>query len=82
MAYVATYIYWAIVALWLTVLSSVIYYYVRNPRAFGTTRLLLTVIGIDTVRNIAENAISACTSADNMACSQIGPSRSWGALNC
>jgi diguanylate cyclase (GGDEF)-like protein len=55
MAYVATYIYWAIVALWLTVLSSVVYYYVRNPRAFGTTRLLLTVIGIDTVRNIAEN---------------------------
>jgi diguanylate cyclase (GGDEF)-like protein len=55
MAYVATYIYWAIVALWLTVLSGVVYYYVRNPRAFGTTRLLLTVIGIDTFRNIAEN---------------------------
>jgi diguanylate cyclase (GGDEF)-like protein len=55
MIYVATYIYWAIVALWLTVLSSVVYYYLRNPRAFGTTRLLLTVIGIDTVRNIAEN---------------------------
>jgi diguanylate cyclase (GGDEF)-like protein len=51
----ATYIYWAVVALWLTVLSSVVYYYVRNPRAFGTTRLLLTVIGIDTVRNIVEN---------------------------
>jgi diguanylate cyclase (GGDEF)-like protein len=56
MTYVATYIYWAIVALWLTVLSSVVFYYVRNPRAFGTTRLLLTVIGIDTLRNIAENA--------------------------
>jgi diguanylate cyclase (GGDEF)-like protein len=55
MAHVATYIYWAIVALWLTVLSSVVYYYARNPRAFGSTRLLLTVIGIDTVRNIAEN---------------------------
>ena len=55
MLYVATYIYWAIVALWLTVLSSVVYYYVRTPRAFGTTRMLLTVIGIDTVRNIAEN---------------------------
>jgi diguanylate cyclase (GGDEF)-like protein len=55
MAYVATYIYWAIVALWLMVLIGVVYYYVRNPRAFGTTRLLLTVIGIDTVRNIAEN---------------------------
>jgi diguanylate cyclase (GGDEF)-like protein len=55
MSYVATYIYWAIVALWLIVLSSVAYYYVRNPRAFGTTRLLLTVIGIDTVRNVTEN---------------------------
>jgi diguanylate cyclase (GGDEF)-like protein len=55
MTYAATYIYWVIVALWLTVLCSVVYYYVRNPRAFGPTRLLLTVIGIDTVRNIAEN---------------------------
>jgi hypothetical protein len=42
--------------LWLTVLSSVAYYYVRNPRAFGTKRLLLTVIGIDSARNIVENA--------------------------
>jgi diguanylate cyclase (GGDEF)-like protein len=55
MTYVAEYIYWAIVALWLAVLSSVAYYYIRNPRAFGTTRLLLSVIGIDTVRNILEN---------------------------
>jgi diguanylate cyclase (GGDEF)-like protein len=55
MTYLATYIYWAIVALWLIVLFSVLYYYVRNPRAFGSTRLLLTVIGIDTVRNISEN---------------------------
>ena len=55
MTYVATYIYWAIVALWLTVLCSVVYYYLRNPRAFGSTRLLLTVIGIDTLRNISEN---------------------------
>ena len=55
MTYVATYIYWVIVALWLTVLSSVVYYYLRNPRAFGTTRLLLSVIGIDTTRNILEN---------------------------
>ena len=55
MTYVATYIYWVIVALWLTVLLSVVYYYLRNPRAFGTTRLLLSVIGIDTARNILEN---------------------------
>lgn len=55
MTYIATYIYWACVALWFAVLSSVVYYYLRNPRAFGTTRLLLLVIGIDTLRNIAEN---------------------------
>jgi diguanylate cyclase (GGDEF)-like protein len=55
MTYVAIYVYWVAVALWLTVLSGVVYFYVRNPRAFGTTRLLLTVIGIDTFRNIAEN---------------------------
>jgi diguanylate cyclase (GGDEF)-like protein len=55
MTYLATYIYWVCVALWATVLSSVVYYYLRNPRAFGTTRLLLTVIGIDTTRNILEN---------------------------
>lgn len=56
MTYLATYIYWAAVTVWLTVLASVVYYYVRNPRAFGTTRLLLAVIGIDTVRNIIENS--------------------------
>jgi diguanylate cyclase (GGDEF)-like protein len=56
MIYIATYIYWAVVVLWLIVLSSVAYYYVRNPRAFGTTRLLLTVIGIDTIRNVTENS--------------------------
>jgi diguanylate cyclase (GGDEF)-like protein len=56
MIYIATYIYWAVVVLWLVVLASVVYYYVRNPRAFGTTRLLLTVIGIDTIRNVTENS--------------------------
>ena len=48
-------IYWVIVAIWAIVLCSVIYFYVRNPRVFGTTRLLLVVIGIDTLRNIFEN---------------------------
>jgi diguanylate cyclase (GGDEF)-like protein len=48
-------IYWVIVALWVTVLGTVAYFYVRHPRAFGTTRLLLFVIGIDTCRNIFEN---------------------------
>lgn len=56
MSYVAAMVYWIIVALWAMVLTSVVYFFVRNPRAFGTTRLLLVVIGIDTFRNIFENA--------------------------
>lgn len=51
----AALIYWAIVALWLTVLGTIVYFYVRNPPAFGTTRLLLAVLAIDTFRNIFEN---------------------------
>lgn len=52
---VAASIYWLIVAIWTTVLSVVVTNYLRNPRAFGTTRLLLAVIAIDTSRNIIEN---------------------------
>jgi diguanylate cyclase (GGDEF)-like protein len=48
-------IYWVIVALWVTVLVTVLVSYVKNPRAFGTTRLLLCVLAIDTFRNIFEN---------------------------
>jgi diguanylate cyclase (GGDEF)-like protein len=51
----AALIYWVIVALWLTVLATVVYFYVRNPHTFGTTRLLLAVLAIDTCRNIFEN---------------------------
>jgi diguanylate cyclase (GGDEF)-like protein len=51
----AALIYWVIVALWLAVLGTVIVNYVRNPRLFGTTRMLLAVVGIDTCRNIVEN---------------------------
>ena len=51
----AALIYWAIVALWLAVLGTVIVAYVRNPRTFGATRLLLAVVAIDTIRNIIEN---------------------------
>ena len=36
-------------------LSSTVYFYIRNPTVFGTTRLLLVVIGIDAFRNILEN---------------------------
>jgi diguanylate cyclase (GGDEF)-like protein len=51
----AALIYWLIVALWLTILSTIIFFYVRNPHTFGTTRLLLAVLGIDALRNILEN---------------------------
>jgi diguanylate cyclase (GGDEF)-like protein len=52
---VAALVYWIIVAIWITVLSSVTYFYVTNRRAFGTTRLLLAVLALDAVRNIFEN---------------------------
>lgn len=55
MTLVAALIYWAIVALWLAVLATVVASYLRNPRAFGGTRLLLAVLAIDTIRNIIEN---------------------------
>jgi PAS domain S-box-containing protein len=48
-------IYWIIVALWLAVLITVARAYVRNPKTFGVTRLLLIVVGVDTLRNIIEN---------------------------
>ncbi len=51
----AALIYWVIVSLWLTVLGTIIFFFVRNPKAFGTTRLLLAVLAIDTTRNIFEN---------------------------
>jgi len=51
----AVLIYWLIIALWLSVLATVCAAFARNPRTFGTTRLLLTVIIIDTIRNIIEN---------------------------
>jgi diguanylate cyclase (GGDEF)-like protein len=53
---VAALIYWVIVAIWLVVLGMVLFYYSRNPRIFGTTRVLLLVIALDTCRNIIENA--------------------------
>lgn len=48
-------IYWVVVALWLAVLVTVLFQYTRNPRVFGTTRLLLLVLTIDTCRNLIEN---------------------------
>jgi diguanylate cyclase (GGDEF)-like protein len=55
MSFAAAMVYWVIVAIWATVLCSTIYFYIRNPSVFGTTRLLLVVIGIDAFRNIFEN---------------------------
>jgi diguanylate cyclase (GGDEF)-like protein len=55
MSLAAALIYWVIVAIWLTVLATIVYFYIRNPQAFGTTRLLLAVLCIDTVRNLVEN---------------------------
>jgi diguanylate cyclase (GGDEF)-like protein/PAS domain S-box-containing protein len=55
MSLAAALIYWVIIALWLAVLSTVCVAFARNPRTFGAVRLLLSVIVIDTVRNIAEN---------------------------
>jgi diguanylate cyclase (GGDEF)-like protein len=55
MTLAAALIYWVIVALWLTVLGTMGVFYVRNPGVFGTTRLLLAVLAIDTLRNICEN---------------------------
>jgi diguanylate cyclase (GGDEF)-like protein len=52
---IAAFIYWVIVAIWLGVLATVFVYYRRNPRIYGTTRLLLFVIALDTCRNIVEN---------------------------
>jgi diguanylate cyclase (GGDEF)-like protein len=51
----AALIYWVVILIWLTVLVTLLVFYVRNPRVFGTTRLLLAVVAIDTLRNIVEN---------------------------
>jgi hypothetical protein len=55
MTLAAALIYWLIISLWLAVPATVGVAYVRNPRTFGTVRLLLAVLVIDTIRNIAEN---------------------------
>jgi PAS domain S-box-containing protein len=55
MSLAAALIYWVIISLWLAVLTAVGVAFWRNPRTFGAVRLLLSVIVIDTVRNIIEN---------------------------
>lgn len=55
MGLVAALIYWLIVALWAGIFATVCVAYARNPKTFGTVRLLLTVLIIDTFRNLFEN---------------------------
>jgi diguanylate cyclase (GGDEF)-like protein len=55
MSFIAASVYWVIVFVWLTVLLTLLVFYVRNPPIFGTTRLLLAVVAIDTLRNVIEN---------------------------
>jgi hypothetical protein len=43
------------VAIWAAVLVFVVAAFFNNSRAFGTTRLLLIVVAVDTLRNIVEN---------------------------
>src|SRR5260221_11936790 len=55
MSLAAALIYWVIIALWLAVLTTVCVAVFRNPRPFGAVRLLLSVIVVDTIRNLIEN---------------------------
>src|SRR3954470_10473274 len=55
MSLAAALIYWVIISLWLAVLTTVGVAFLRNRRTFGAMRLLLSVIVIDTIRNIVEN---------------------------
>jgi diguanylate cyclase (GGDEF)-like protein len=54
-SYLAALTYWVIVALWLTVLGTIVSFYIRNPQTFGTTRFLLAILCVDAVRNLIEN---------------------------
>jgi diguanylate cyclase (GGDEF)-like protein len=52
----AALIYWVIVAIWTATLCTIAVLYSRNPPVFGTTRLLLAVLALDTLRNLFENS--------------------------
>jgi diguanylate cyclase (GGDEF)-like protein/PAS domain S-box-containing protein len=55
MSMAAALIYWVIISIWLAVIATVTVAFFRNGRTFGTSRLLLIVVAVDTVRNIVEN---------------------------
>jgi diguanylate cyclase (GGDEF)-like protein len=46
--------YWLIVGIWLIVLCTVAVFYRRDPRGFGTTRLLLAIVAIESFCNILQ----------------------------
>jgi diguanylate cyclase (GGDEF)-like protein len=52
---IAALIYWIVVAVWLTVLAAAVIFYLKNPPIYGTTRLLIVVLSLDTLRNLVEN---------------------------
>jgi diguanylate cyclase (GGDEF)-like protein len=48
--------YWSIVGIWLIVLCTIAVFYRRNPRGFGSTRLLLLVVAVEAFCNIVQTA--------------------------
>lgn len=55
MATVAAALYWIIVAIWLGVLLCTLYFSRGKTLIFGSARILLAVVAIDTIRDIIEN---------------------------
>lgn len=55
MAIVAAALYWIIVAIWLGVLACTLYFSRGKTIIFGSARILLAVVAIDTLRDIIEN---------------------------
>jgi diguanylate cyclase (GGDEF)-like protein len=52
---VAGLVYWVIVCIWFSIFCTAAAFYVANRRTFGTTKLLLVVLGLDALRNVVEN---------------------------
>jgi len=55
MAIIAAALYWIIVAIWLGVLACTLYFSRGKTIIFGSARILLAVVAIDTLRDIIEN---------------------------
>jgi diguanylate cyclase (GGDEF)-like protein len=52
---VAALVYWVIVAVWLGVLGTICFAYLRNPAVFGATRFLVAILAIEIARNLVES---------------------------